>query len=302
MRAWAAAVRPYSSIVSYSLAGLDQADFLALSQSSILEELALNRLIVTCCLPPGDKALGDLMPAGLAERSEGWRARSVGLMLSELKLATKNCKDIFRRLRMGNEGADASAHYSMVSALHLSGADLGRDGLAMLSELLISQTCTVNSLDLSYTQFDGYSLLQSLRSNGSITSLDVRKVAGMDKLYQTLSDMLLQEGGKCRLGCLRCDAFDVLEGARVLSFNEHLLDASEMLMLIGLMKHNRFARELDLTATDMGPSSAKTLAGVLRVNTMLTVVKISFNSALTAEAKDALRAAAEARADLKLEL
>ena len=107
---------------------------------------------------------------------------------------------------------------------------------------------------------------------------------------------------RSRLGCLRCDAFDVLEGAQALSFNEHFLEASEMLMLVGLMKHNRFARELDLTATDMGPSSAKTLAGVLGVNTTLTAVKAAFNSALTAEAKDSLRAAAEARADLKVEL
>ena len=284
----------------------DEADLAGLTPQ-IVEELALNRLFLTCCLPTSsEKLLGDVFPSVLIERSEAWKVETFGLMLSELKLTSKHCTDIFKRLRMRGEGGDsASAHYSQVETLHLAGADLGKDGksaLPALQELLGTENCSLTSLDLSFTQFDGYSLLQAIRQNSSVTSLDVRKVVGMDKLYQTLSEILLDDRGRCRLGCLRCDAFDVLEGATALSYKEHFLENSEMLVLAGLVKHNLFAQSLDLTATDMGPPGAKALAGVLNVNRRITSVNVAFNPGLNAEAKDALQAAANARVDPALQL
>ena len=182
----------------------DESDLAGL-KDTVLEELALNRLLLTCCVPLTNesKPLVELLPSTLSERSEGWDISSIGLMLSDLKMTSKNSKDIFRRLRMRADGNEASMHYTQVNALHLAAADLGRDGLQMLQDLLIAETCTLQSLDLSYTQFDGYSLVQALRTNSSLTALDVRCVAGMDKLYQTLSEVLLQPECRCRLGCLR---------------------------------------------------------------------------------------------------
>ena len=107
--------------------------------------------------------------------------------------------------------------------------------------------------------------------------------------------MLLQPDARCRLGCLRCDALDVLEGARALSFREEPLTPVVARLLVGLLTHNVYATELDLTATDLETASAQLLAALLRDNVRLTSVKLAYNPAVADEAKDALRAAAARR-------
>jgi hypothetical protein len=51
--------------------------------------------------------------------------------------------------------------------------------------------------------------VQVLSANASLTYLDARKVPRFSELYTALAELLLQPGGTCRLGFLRCDAFDV---------------------------------------------------------------------------------------------
>ena len=166
----------------------------------------------------------------------------------------------------------------------------------------MSQTCALASLDLSYNQFDAYSLVQALRGNASLTSLDVRFVNGMDKLYGMLRDAIAQKDTPCRVGYLRCDAFDVLEGARVLNLKEKALGSAEMRLLLSLLRHNSAVRELDLTATDMDGEGAAALVEAIGESRKLTSVKAAYNPALDDAAKEALRAAAEQRAELTLEL
>jgi len=272
-------------------------------KEGLLEELAFNRLLLLCCTANDggengairDILLGDVLPSVLCRRSEGWDVLSIGMVLSELHVSNKNCKDIFRRLRLRADGPEASAHYRLVTALHLAGADVGRDALQGLTELLASESCALNCLDLSHTNFDGYELVQSLRGNSSLTSLDVRFVNGMDSLYETLCDVLMQRDGACRLGCLRCDAVEVPEGVHVLSLKEHLLGPIEMGLVVGLLRHNTFVHELDLTATDMDSEATTALAHVLAENTVLTSLTAMYNPAMGDDAKDALRAAASVR-------
>ena len=122
---------------------------------------------------------------------------------------------------------------------------------------------------------------QALRGNASLTSLDVRFVNGMDKLYGMLRDAIAQKDTPCRVGYLRCDAFDVLEGARVLNLKEKALGSAEMRLLLSLLRHNSAVRELDLTATDMDGEGAAALVEAIGESRKLTSVKAAYNPLLT---------------------
>ena len=73
--------------------------------------------------------------------------------------------------------------------------------MASLAELLMHPLCALRSLDVSHTKIDGWELTQALRSNSSLTSLDVRGVPRMLGLLGTLGEILHQPGSVCRLSC-----------------------------------------------------------------------------------------------------
>ena len=75
-----------------------------------------------------------------------------------------------------------------------------------------------------------------------------------------------------------------------------------MRLLLSLLRHNSAVRELDLTATDMDGEGAAALVEAIGESRKLTSVKAAYNPALDDAAKEALRAAAEQRAELTLEL
>ena len=171
----------------------------------------------------------------------------------------------------------------------------------------MSRACALESLDLSFSGVDVFPLLQVLRGNGSLTSLDVRKVPRVSTLYRMLADLLLLPETPCRLGFLRCDAFEVLEEESVLSLREVPLSEEAhpggIQLLAGLLTHNQTLKELDLTATDVDKEGAAALAAAVAVNTSLSTLRLQYNHALDDEAKAALRAAAERRGvPLTLEL
>jgi len=192
--------------------------------------------------------------------------------------------------------------------VQLSSCDVGREALAELQELLMSRTCALESLDLSFTTIMPEPLVQVLRSNGSLTSLDVRKVPRMPELYDSLAQQLLLPKASCKLGFLRCDVFEVLEEEPILSLKETSLsqDMSPggLQLLSGLISHNTTIRELDLTATDIDKDGAMgALSRMIKANTSLRTLRLKYNPALDEEAKEALKAAAASRATpLALEL
>jgi len=274
-----------------------EADLAALAANPpILEELLTLR-IVFCCAGTRETVLPKL-PALLRERSQRVQLVALGLYLNDLDMPDKSCKDLFKRMRSRD-----TSYYSLVTRLHLASADVGRDGALALQELLMSQTCALRSLDLSSTKLDGFTLLQALRGNSSLTSLDVRLIPGISALYQSLGDTLLQEGAMCRLGFLRCDAFDVLEGEKVLSLKEKPLEAGASRLLAGLLKHNKVLTDVDLTATDMEKSEAVSFAAVLEFAESLQCLRLQHNPGLDAEAKGTIRVAADQyKPNLRLEL
>ena len=56
----------------------------------------------------------------------------------------------------------------------------------------MSRTCALESLDVSFTSVDVYPIVQVLRGNASLTSLDVRKVPRVAGQYKLMSELLLQ--------------------------------------------------------------------------------------------------------------
>lgn len=260
---------------------------LAAFKEAVIEELLIYRLIIAIAGPHERLPL----PPPLADKCKPMQLGSIGLYMSEVELADKAVKEVFKRMRQrGTEGQ--ATHYGLVNAVHLSGAELGREGMLALQELLMSQACTLGSLDLSHTSLDLWALVQALRGNASLTSLDLRRVPGMPDMYSAIADMLLQPNGNSRIGFMRCDAFDVLEGHKLLSLKEVALEPGAGRLLAGLLKHNPVVTDVDLTATDLEREAAADLASMIEFNQRLTVLRLPFNPALDAAAKAAIRAAA----------
>jgi len=263
-------------------------DVTALLREAVLEELLTYRLVIACTGGAQEVSL----PEPLHEQCRPMRLTSIGLFLNEVDVADKGCKEIFKKMRQrGAEGGNSL--YGLVSAIHLANAEIGREATISLQELLMSQACALKSLDLSGTAVDGWSLMGSLRGNGSITDLDVRRVPSMSSLYSALGDLMLQPGGVCRIGYLRCDAFDLMPGEKVLSLKETALGSGAAMALAGCLKHNHSLTDLDLTATDIEPHIAVAIGSTFEINSALAALRLAFNPALDPETKANLRAAAD---------
>ena len=129
----------------------------------------------------------------------------------------------------------------------------------------------------------------------------------MTQLYQTIGELLLERGGKSRLGFLRCDAFELLEDAKALSLGERPFSEEAqpgaVKLLAGLLRHNTQLEELDLTAADLEDEGVRALASILEFNSTLTSLQLRHNPALSNEVKETIReAAATWSPALKLEL
>jgi len=263
---------------------------------ALLEELLTLRLVVACA--GASDSVQNALPAALVEHGERFKIAAIGLYLNEVEVADKNVKDLLKRMRSGS-----SSYYSMVNSLHLATAEVAREGSAAITELLMSQTCALTSLDLSRTKVDGVTLLQAVRGNTSLTALDVRLIPDIAKVYHPFGDALLQEGTMCQVGFLRCDVFEVLEGEKALSLKETPLEPGAARLLVGLLKNNKMLTDVDLTATDLEKPEATCLATVLQFSENLSALRLQHNPMIDDEAKTELRAAAEEfLPNLRLEL
>ena len=170
------------------------------------------------------------------------------------------------------------SHYQVVSALHIASSELGRDGNPALKQLLINESCALTSLDLSYSTVDPWVLVQALKENSSLTSLDVRQIPHISTVYGDLGTLLnSSSGNSCRLAYLRCNEFEILEDDNVCSFAEKPFEASTIELLAGVLRHNATLCELDLTAADIDDAGASTLAAALSSNTVLTKLTMFYN-------------------------
>jgi hypothetical protein len=242
------------------------------------------------------------LPIALTERSVCKQLGAVSLVLSRAVMGDRDCKAAFKRLRLRPEGV-----WPLVRGIHLPFSDVGREGLSELQELLQSRTCALKALDLSQTEVSVWPVVQALRGNPSITSLDLRRVPNVAALYGAMASIFCGDDSRSALAYLRCDAFELLEDDKTLCLRETLLNEQSqpgaLELLLGLLQRNTTVQELDLSATDLDKSAAGALASLLATNSALTSLKLSHNAEIDAEAQAMLRAAAAARpTPLKLEI
>ena len=259
----------------------------------MLEELLSNRLIITC---EGRGEVDELaFPRALVEPALCRKLSAVALVLNNVSIADKEAKAIIRALRKERKGTDA--YWRLVEGIHMASSEVGREAMAEIQELLLDRKATLKSLDLSYTSIDPLPFVGVMESSSSLTAIDVRKVPMMDSYYRTVGELLLKPGSALSLGYMRCDAFEVLEDEPVLSLSEQSLCETRipggLKLLAGLLTNNTTVRELDLTASEIGPAGAADLVTALASNTGLTKLKLKYNPELDDKAKDALRAAAQ---------
>jgi len=280
----------------------DEAD-LANLREAVLEELQANSTILTCSRP-------DRVPALLQQRCEAWSLAALGLYMSEVKLSDRDVREVIKRMRQRG-GLAGGAHYARVTALHLGCAtgasslastEVGNESMDALVELLSADGCVLTSLDLSFTLADGRRLVNALRSNASLTVLDVRKIPRMRDSYDALAAVLLQPSCSCPLGFLRCDDFELHQGEEVLDLRERRLAPGATKLLAGLLRFNGTLKELDLTATDVDTEGAQAILATLETNTTLTALRLAHNPQLDSGVKVALEAAAAGLPSLELEL
>jgi hypothetical protein len=268
-------------------------------ESAMLEELTSSRLIVSIC---STLEVPVKLPIALTERSVCKQLGAVSLVLRRAVMGDRDCKAAFKRLRLRPEGV-----WPLVRGIHLPFSDVGREGLSELQELLQSRTCALKALDLSQTEVSVWPVVQALRGNPSITSLDLRRVPNVAALYGAMASIFCGDDSRSALAYLRCDAFELLEDDKTLCLRETLLNEQSqpgaLELLLGLLQRNTTVQELDLSATDLDKSAAGALASLLATNSALTSLKLSHNAEIDAEAQAILRAAAAARlTPLKLEI
>jgi hypothetical protein len=259
-------------------------------KEALLDELKAHRLLIVVS---GINMEGGMLtvPEPVVGACDTLNAlSSVGLFMNGLKLSDRLVTNLFRRVRSGSED---TSYYRLTRKLHIASSELGRGAMQELQDLLANSECTLQALDLSFTQADGWSLVQSLKNNTSLTSLNLLSVPKMDVMYENISTLLFAENSKTRLGYLRCDAFDLPEGTTVLSLRETTVQPVAMRLLAALLKHNTTLQELDLTATDIEKDGATALASALESNSTLHKLLLPYNPALDERSKSALSAAAE---------
>ena len=267
-----------------------EADFSAF-KDFILDELLINRLVVTISgANAEDGSLGTL--TDLFGNGPIHRVVSLGLYMSDMKITSRLLSNLFRRMKAAASEQQPS-YYTSVERLHLGHAEVGREGLLELQELMASDGCKLRSIDLSFAEVDIWPVVQALKSNSSLTSLDMRSVAGMSTLYETLAAQLLDKTSTSNLGCLRCDVFDLIESDEVLDLHEVALEPAVVRLIAGLLKRNTVLTDLNLTAADIEDTGATALATVLGSNASLTALRLAYNPMIDETAKDALRRSAQ---------
>jgi len=259
----------------------------SLFKESMLEELRQHRLVIVQSgqQPDGQPAQ---IPRVLSESCQLFKLGEIGLFFNNHRVPDKLLSQLFKRIRFSSNDA---AYYKLVTRVHVSNSDVSRLCMEELQYLLQNEECSLVSLDLSFTQVDGFGIVQSLKSNRSLTALDLMNVPKIQTMYESICTLLNDGSSKTKLGYLRCDAFDLHEGKRSLVLKEEPISAVAMRLLAALLRNNNALTELDLTACDVEKEGVSALAKVLEFNSALSVLRLNYNPAIDEPTKHVLREA-----------
>jgi len=261
-----------------------EADLEPLRSKPVMEELLTNQVLFLA--PTELMARNETFPQ--LETLTVYEGHTWGCFMNDARLANAHVKLILSKIRPVPGGIPS--HYERVSVLHLSSVQISKESQADLAAVLKMDKCPIRVLDLSNTQLDVPALVKSLETNSTLRSLDVRKVSTMVESLERIGAMLLKEDSVSCLAYMRCDAFDVVEGEKLLLLRERPMLHGAMLLLTGLFRHNRDVLEVDLAATSLKKEWVITLIETLaKARSTVSALNLAFNSALSeADQKDLL--------------
>lgn len=264
------------------------ADLVGLKDASLLEELCSYSIIFIASNEALSRGPAEVVPL-LYSLCNAFEGHSLGLYYNESPLGSGNTKALLQHITNG------SLHYGRVVALHVSRSEFVPETMQPLCKLLSAKACNLTSLDVSRTSLSVPTLIDALKTNATLTSLDLREVPEMRQHYKSLGELLLSADSKCRLAFLRCNAFELLERQTSLNLFECPMDEGSVCLLGGLLQNNSTLQELHLGATGMLKTWAVALFAALGSNSSLTTLHLTHNASIDEPFQDILRTSAQER-------
>lgn len=162
---------------------------------------------------------------------------------------------------------------------------LGRNELTDLAvgrlmvEALRSETCNIQTLDLNNNDIGAGIITQAIKSNSSLTRLDITGNPQIDdRGLGLIGDFLLQPSCLCRLRFINCFAFEVKEDKKKgLTLYNEAIGSGAMQLLCGISKYNDLIEKLDLSGKDVETDAASVLATAVKHNNTLKAIDLSSN-------------------------
>ena len=141
---------------------------------------------------------------------------------------------------------------SRLQVLDLSGSIIGEVGCNALARALLSPDCRLTELDL--------------RGKGMLGE------AGKRAIGEALS-----RPGSAQVGCLACDHFFLGPQTAAVDLAGAMLSPADVILLAGVLHHNRALLSLDLSSNGLGPATCVALCAALARNTVLIELDVYGN-------------------------
>jgi Leucine-rich repeat (LRR) protein len=229
--------------------------------------MAPNRTIQRLKINPGGGSEGG---AVLDHLHKARRSSLLVLDLTDIGLGERGGTRFFESMLAGK--------CPMLKALHLGSNKLTDLSVGQLIvEVLRSDTCNISTLDLHDNQLGAPVMVQSLKYNRSLTSLNITGNPIDDDGLFTIGGLLLEQDCKCAINSISVAPFEIPHGSDKIAIHEQTLGAGATRLMFGVLKYNTLIKKLDLKNRGITPSAASILAVAVTANTVLQSIDLSGN-------------------------
>ena len=229
--------------------------------------LAPNRTIQRLKINPGGGSEGG---AVLDHLHKARKSSLIVLDLTDIGLGERGGPRFFESMLAGK--------CPMLKALHLGSNKLTDLSVGQLIvEVLRSDACNITTLDLHDNQLGAPVMVQSLKYNRSLTSLNITGNPIDDDGLWSIGGLLLEQDCRCALNSISVAPFEIPHGSDKIAIHEQTLGAGATRLMFGVLKYNTLIKKLDLRNRGITPSAASILAVAVAANTVLQSIDLSGN-------------------------
>ena len=165
-----------------------------------------------------------------------------------------------------------------ITSLILSSNGLADETARLMHQLLqANDVCSLTSLDLSHNNINQQSLSRAIKRNSTLKFINVRGCGMTEDALRDIGDLLLDDDCKCALAQIRCDAFEIEEGATVLDLTAKKLSVAAARLLCGVIKFNSTLESVSVIGCGIDCEGAKALEIALSSNNSITMLDLSGN-------------------------